>query len=97
VVGFVAQLYGIELSIGQQLVVVLTALLSSIGTAGVPMASYVTMSIIFTAVGLPFEAIALILPIDRPLDMLRTCVNVLGDTVGAATIASSEGETLKIK
>ncbi len=97
VVGFVAQLYGIELSAGQQLIVVVTALLSSIGTAGVPMASYVTMSIIFTAVGLPFEAIALILPIDRPLDMLRTGVNVLGDTVGAVTIASSEGEELKVK
>jgi Na+/H+-dicarboxylate symporter len=94
VVGFVAQLYGIDLSIGQQFIIVVTALLSSIGTAGVPMASYVTMSIIFTAVGLPFEAIALILPIDRPLDMLRTGVNVLGDTVGAVTIASSEGETL---
>jgi Na+/H+-dicarboxylate symporter len=61
------------------------------------MASYVAMSIIFTAVGLPMEAIALILPIDRPLDMLRTGVNVFGDTVGAVTIASSEGESLKIK
>ena len=97
VVGFVAQLNGIDLSISQQFIIVVTALLSSIGTAGVPMASYVTMSIIFTAVGLPMEAIALILPIDRPLDMLRTGVNVFGDTVGAVTIASSEGEPLKIK
>jgi Na+/H+-dicarboxylate symporter len=97
VVGFVAQLNGIDLSFSQQFIIVLTALLSSIGTAGVPMASYVAMSIIFTAVGLPMEAIALILPIDRPLDMLRTGVNVFGDTVGAVTIASSEGESLKIK
>jgi len=96
VVGFVAQLYGIDLSITQQLIVVLTALLSSIGTAGVPMASYVTMTIIFTAIGLPFEAIALILPIDRPLDMLRTATNVFGDTCGAITVAASEGEKLKI-
>jgi Na+/H+-dicarboxylate symporter len=96
VVGFVAQLYGIDLSFTQQLVVVLTALLSSVGTAGVPMASYVTMTIIFTAVGLPFEAIALILPVDRPLDMLRTATNVFGDTCGATVIASSEGEKLKI-
>jgi len=97
VVGFVAQLYGIELSFSQQLIVILTALLSSIGTAGVPMASYVTMTIIFTAVGLPFEAIALILPVDRPLDMMRTAVNVFGDTCGATVIAASEGEKLKVQ
>ena len=94
VVGFVAQLYGIELSVSQQFIVVVTALLSSIGTAGVPMASFVTMNIIFAAVGLPIEAIAFILPIDRPLDMLRTSVNVYGDTVGASTIAALEGEKL---
>lgn len=97
VVGFVAQIYGIDLSIGQQIIIVLTALLSSIGTAGVPMASYVAMTIIFTAVGLPLEAMALLFPIDRPLDMMRTAVNVYGDTVGAATIASSEGEKLNTR
>jgi Na+/H+-dicarboxylate symporter len=97
VVGFVAQIYGIDLSIGQQVIVVLTALLSSIGTAGVPMASYVAMTIIFTAVGLPLEGMALIIPIDRPLDMLRTCVNVYGDTVGASTVAASEGEVLRTR
>lgn len=96
VVGFVAQLYGIDLSLSQQLIVILTALLSSIGTAGVPMASYVTMTIIFSAVGLPFEAMALIIPVDRPLDMLRTAINVFGDTCGATIIASSEGEKLKV-
>jgi len=61
------------------------------------MASYVTMTIIFTAVGLPFEAIALILPVDRPLDMMRTAVNVFGDTCGATVIAASEGEKLKVQ
>ncbi|MBN1596932.1 MAG: dicarboxylate/amino acid:cation symporter [Bacteroidales bacterium] len=96
VVGFVAQLYGIDLTLSQQFIIILTALLSSIGTAGVPMASYVTMTIIFSAVGLPFEAMALIIPIDRPLDMLRTATNVFGDTCGATIIASSEGEKLKI-
>jgi Na+/H+-dicarboxylate symporter len=97
VVGFVAQLYGIELSISEQFIVVAAALLSSIGTAGIPMASLVTMTIIFTAIGLPFEAVALLLPVDRPLDMLRTSVNVFSDTCGAAIVASSEGETLSIK
>lgn len=95
VAGFVAQIYGIDLSFGQQFVMVATALLASIGTAAVPMASLVTMSIIFSAIGLPFEAVALILPVDRPLDMLRTATNVFSDTCGAVTIASSEQEILK--
>lgn len=97
VVGFITQIYGMELSIGQQLIVVLTALLSSIGTAGIPMASYAAMAIIFSAIDLPIAAIALILPIDRPLDMLRTATNVFGDTCGAAVIAASEGEKLNVK
>ncbi len=94
VAGFVAQIYGIELSFGQQFIMVTTALLASIGTAAIPMASLVTMSIIFSAIGLPFEAVALILPVDRPLDMLRTATNVFSDTCGAVTIASLEGEKL---
>ncbi len=96
VAGFAAQIYGIDLSFGQQFIMVATALLASIGTAAIPMASLATMSIIFSAVGLPFEAVALILPIDRPLDMLRTATNVFSDTCGAVTIANSEGEKLKI-
>ncbi len=95
VAGFVAQIYGIDLSFGQQFIMVATALLASIGTAAVPMASLATMSIIFSAIGLPFEAIALILPVDRPLDMLRTATNVFSDSCGAVTIATSEGEKLK--
>ncbi len=96
VAGFAAQVCGIELTFVQQFVMVVTALLASIGTAAVPMASLVTMTIIFSAVGLPFEAVALILPVDRPLDMLRTATNVFSDTCGAVTIASSEGEELLV-
>lgn len=95
VAGFAAQVCGIELTFVQQFIMVVTALLASIGTAAVPMASLVTMTIIFSAVGLPFEAVALILPVDRPLDMLRTATNVFSDTCGAVTIASLEGEELK--
>ena len=91
---FVAQLYGIELSFTQQFIIVYTALLASIGTAGIPMASYAAMTIIFTAVGLPLEAVALILPIDRPLDMCRTATNVWSDTCGAVIIAKTEGEKI---
>lgn len=94
VAGFIAQCLGIELSIGQQLVMVVTALLASVGTAGVPMASFVTLAIVFSAVGLPVEAMFIVMPIDRPLDMLRTTVNVLGDTCGAVVIAKSEKEKL---
>lgn len=94
VAGFVAQLLGIELTIVQQFVLISTALLASIGTAGIPMASFVTMTIIFTAVGLPIEAMLIVLPIDRPLDMLRTATNVFSDTCGTIIIAKSEGEKL---
>lgn len=93
---FIAQAYGIELGILQQLVVVITALLASIGAAAVPMAGLVMMTIILSAVGLPLEGIALILPVDRILDMCRTTVNVWSDSCGAVVIAKSEGETIKV-
>jgi proton glutamate symport protein len=96
VAGFIAQIYGIDLSISQQVIMVLTALLASIGTAAIPMASLVTMTIIFTAVGLPLEGIAIVMPVERILDMFRTTVNVWSDCCGAATIAVSEGEKLKV-
>ena len=96
VAGFVAQIYGIDLSISQQIIMVLTALLASIGTAAIPMASLVTMTIIFSAVGLPLEGIAIVMPVERLLDMCRTTVNVWSDCCGAVTIAKSEGETLKV-
>ncbi|HEX3073470.1 MAG TPA: cation:dicarboxylase symporter family transporter, partial [Ignavibacteriales bacterium] len=68
---------------------------SAVGTAGIPMASLATISIILTAVGLPFEGMGLILTVDRILDMMRTTVNVYGDTCGAVIIAKMEGEELK--
>ncbi|MBT4096691.1 MAG: dicarboxylate/amino acid:cation symporter [Gemmatimonadetes bacterium] len=89
---FIAQAYGVELSILQQGLVVVTALLASIGAAGIPMAGLVMISVILTAVGLPLEGVGLILAVDRVLDMCRTTVNVWSDTCGAALIARSEGE-----
>jgi Na+/H+-dicarboxylate symporter len=93
---FISQAYGIELTFLQQMIVVLTALLASIGAAGIPMAGLVMMSIVLTAVGLPLEGIGLILAVDRILDMSRTALNVFGDTCGAVLIAKLEGEKLNI-
>ncbi len=93
---FISQAYGIHLSYFQQITVVITALLASIGAAGIPMAGLVMMAVVLQAVGLPLEGIGLILAPDRLLDMCRTCVNVWGDTCGAAVIAKSEGEDLKV-
>jgi proton glutamate symport protein len=94
---FIAQAYGIDLSFGMQLTVVIVALLTSIGVAGIPSASLVAIVIILKAVGLPEEAIGLILVVDRPLDMLRTVVNVWSDSCGAAVIASTEGESIMVE
>ncbi len=93
---FIAQAYGIDLSFLQQMIVVVTALLASIGAAGIPMAGLVMISVILSAVGLPLEGVGLILAVDRFLDMCRTTVNVWSDSCGAVTIAKSEGETLKV-
>jgi Na+/H+-dicarboxylate symporter len=93
---FIAQAYGVELGFVQQIIVVVTALLAAIGSAGIPMAGLVMMSVVLSAVNLPLEGVGLILAIDRPLDMCRTVVNVFGDTCGAVVIAKSEGETLKV-
>jgi proton glutamate symport protein len=92
---FIAQAYGIELTVLQQFIVVVTALLASIGAAGIPMAGLVMISVILTAVGLPLEGVGLILAVDRILDMCRTTVNVWSDSSGAAIIAHSEGEPPK--
>jgi Na+/H+-dicarboxylate symporter len=92
---FIAQVYGFELSFGAQLIIVLTALLASIGAASVPMSGMVMMSIILKAVGLPLEGVAVILAVDRILDMFRTTINVLSDSCGAVIIARLEGESLK--
>lgn len=93
---FIAQAYGIDLTIGQQFIVVITALLAAVGSAGIPMAGLVMMAIVLKAVGLPLEGIGLVLAVDRILDMFRTAVNVYGDTCAAAVIAKSEGEKLNV-
>lgn len=93
---FIAQAYGVDLSLGQQIIVVITALLASIGAAGIPMAGLVMITIILTAVGLPLEGVGLILAVDRILDMFRTATNVWSDSCGAVIIAKSEGEELKV-
>lgn len=93
---FIAQAYGIDLSFLQQMIVVFTALLASIGAAGIPMAGLVMISVILTAVGLPLEGVGLILAVDPFLDMCRTSVNVWSDSCGAVTIAKTEGEILKV-
>ncbi len=92
---FIAQVYGFDLSFGAQFIVVFTALLASIGAASVPMSGMVMMSIILKAVGLPLEGVAIILAVDRILDMFRTTVNVLSDSCGAVIVARLEGESLK--
>ncbi len=90
VVLFIAQIYGVELSLAAQLSVVVLALLTSIGVAGIPAASMVAIVVILGAVGLPAEAIGIVLAVDRLLDMCRTSVNVFSDTVAAAVIAKTE-------
>jgi len=92
---FIAQVYGFELTVGAQVIVVFTALMASIGAASVPMSAMVMMSIILKAVGLPLEGVAVILAVDRILDMFRTTMNVLSDSCGAVIVARLEGEKLK--
>ncbi len=89
---FLAQVYGMHLGLGAQLTIIVTATLASIGSAAVPGAGIVMLVIVLTAVGIPTEGIALIFAVDRPLDMLRTAVNVTGDTTIASIIASGENE-----
>ena len=93
---FIAQAYEVDLSFLQQIIVIITALLASIGAAGIPMAGLVIITVILSAVGLPLEGVGLILAVDRPLDMIRTSVNVWSDACGAVIIAKSEGETLNV-
>jgi len=88
---FIAQLYSIPLSIGDQLTIVLTATLASIGTAGVPGVGMIMLVIVLQSVGIPLEGIAVILGVDRILDMCRTSCNITGDCMVCALVASSEG------
>ncbi|MBR1576856.1 MAG: dicarboxylate/amino acid:cation symporter [Bacteroidales bacterium] len=93
---FIAQVYGVQLTLLQTLLVSLVSILCAIGSAGIPMSAMVMMAIILSAVGLPVEGIGLVIGVDRILDMLRTAVNVFGDTCVAVLVAKSEGERLPI-
>ena len=99
---FICQAFGVELTLFQQALIVLVAVLTSVGVAGVPSASLVAIAVILQTVQgqlPPDQSVNLILGMgllfvfDRPLDMLRTAVNIFGDSVGAVVIAMSEGET----
>lgn len=89
---FIAQLYGIELGMSQFLMVILTATMASIGTAGVPGVGMIMLVMVLEQVGLPLEGIVFILAVDRLLDMLRTSVNVAGDGMVATVVARSEND-----
>lgn len=92
---FIAQVFGMQLSIAQQALIVLTATLASVGAAGVPGVGMITLALVLKTVGVPLEGIALILGVDRLLDMCRTVVNVTGDASCATVVAATEGEILK--
>ncbi|MCP4611983.1 MAG: dicarboxylate/amino acid:cation symporter [Planctomycetes bacterium] len=91
---FIAQVYGLGLNPTQQLTIVLTAVLASIGTAGTPAAGVITLAIVLKSIGVPLEGIALIMGVERILDMCRSVVNVTGDASCAVVVASSEGEQI---
>lgn len=96
IVIFIAQIQGMELGFNEQFIIVLTTLLTSIGTAGIPMASLVILTIILDILGLPVELVALIFPVDRILDMMRTATNIWSDSSAAVIIARTEKEDLPI-
>jgi len=87
---FIANVYGIDLSMADYLTVILTATLASIGTAGVPGVGLIMLAMVLEQVGLPVEGIALIIGVDRLLDMMRTSVNIAGDATVSCLIAKSE-------
>ena len=89
---FIAQAYGLELTFAMQFAIVSIALLTSVGVAGVPSASLVAIAIILKAVGLPYEALGVLLVFDRLLDMARTSVNIWGDAACATIVARLDGE-----
>ena len=93
---FIAQAYGMDLDMGQQLTIVLTATLASIGAAAVPGAGMVMLVIVLGAIGVPTQGLALIFGVDRLLDMMRTVVNVTGDATVATVVASTEGQLSEV-
>jgi Na+/H+-dicarboxylate symporter len=90
--GFIAQAYGIEIGVSGYLMVVLTATLASIGTAGVPGVGLIMLAMVLRQVNLPVEGIGLIIGVDRLLDMVRTAVNITGDATVSCIVARSEGQ-----
>jgi len=93
---FIAQAYGLELTFGVQFSIVVIALMTSIGVAGVPSASLVAIAIILTAIGLPIEALGVLMVFDRILDMARTSINIWGDCTAATIVARLEGEETNV-
>ena len=89
---FIAQAFNVEIGMSGYLMVILTATLASIGTAGVPGVGLITLAMVLQQVGLPVEGIALIIGVDRLLDMMRTAVNVTGDGAVSTIVARSEGK-----
>ncbi|MEW5249501.1 dicarboxylate/amino acid:cation symporter [Microbulbifer sp. 2201CG32-9] len=88
---FIAQLYGIDIGLAGYLTVILTATLASIGTAGVPGVGLIMLAMVLQQVGLPLEGIAIVIGVDRLLDMVRTAINITGDSVISTIVAKSEG------
>ena len=93
---FIAQVYGVDLSIMEQLIIVATVLFSAIGAASIPMAGLVMLSVALSVAGLPLEGIGLVLAVEQLCDMPRTATNSYGDMCAAVVIAKSEGEKLTI-
>jgi len=93
---FIAQIYGMDLSAADQVTIVVSATLASVGAAGVPGAGMITLAMVLTAIGVPTEGLALILGVDRILDMFRTATNVVGDSTATILMARLEGENLRI-
>ena len=93
---FIAQIYGHDLGLVAQATIVLSATLASVGAAGVPGAGMITLAMVLTAVGIPLEGLALILGIDRLLDMFRTATNIVGDSTATVLMARLEGEQLHL-
>ncbi|MGL4970003.1 MAG: dicarboxylate/amino acid:cation symporter, partial [Cetobacterium sp.] len=92
---FIAQIYGVSLTMGDFVTVIITATLASIGTAGVPGVGVIMLGMVLQQVGLPLEGMALVMGIDRFVDMFRTVVNITGDAVCTLIVAKTEGELVK--
>jgi Na+/H+-dicarboxylate symporter len=92
---FIAQVFGFDMSLTQQAIIMLTATLASVGAAGIPSAGLVTLAMVLQSVNLPLEGLGILLAVDRVLDMFRTTINVISDCVAALFVASLEGETFQ--